>query len=81
MPRSDTWLGGVELDKMKEMDSAGSCDSVVSINSGFVGDPIVLHTTTDMPELHNMPDLLRHRGKISTETKDRLTTTALHNIA
>lgn len=48
MPRSDTWLGGVELDNMREMDSAGSCDSVVSINSEFVSEPIILHTTTEL---------------------------------
>ena len=40
MPRSDTWPGGIVLDTMKEMDSAGSCDSVDSINSGFVSDLI-----------------------------------------
>ncbi|XP_041944045.1 specifically androgen-regulated gene protein [Alosa sapidissima] len=40
MPRSDTWLGGVVLDTMREMDSAGSCDSVVSFNSGFSDDSL-----------------------------------------
>ncbi|XP_041639268.1 specifically androgen-regulated gene protein [Cheilinus undulatus] len=38
MPKSDTWPGGVGLDTMAGMDSAGSCDSVVSANSGFSDD-------------------------------------------
>lgn len=36
MPKSDTWPGGIGLETMISMDSAGSCDSVVSANSGFV---------------------------------------------
>lgn len=36
MPKSDTWPGGVAIETMTGMDSAGSCDSVVSMNSGFV---------------------------------------------
>lgn len=36
MPVSDTWPGGPGLETMMGMDSAGSCDSVVSANSGFV---------------------------------------------
>uniref|UniRef100_A0A3B3Y4M8 Specifically androgen-regulated gene protein n=1 Tax=Poecilia mexicana TaxID=48701 RepID=A0A3B3Y4M8_9TELE len=36
MPKSDTWPGGTESATMNGMDSAGSCDSVVSANSGFV---------------------------------------------
>lgn len=36
MPKSDTWPGGVGLETMTSMESAGSCDSVVSANSGFV---------------------------------------------
>ncbi|XP_061076802.1 specifically androgen-regulated gene protein-like [Conger conger] len=43
MPKSDTWLGDVAVEKpggitvetLGGMDSAGSCDSVVSIHSGF----------------------------------------------
>ncbi|XP_074532810.1 specifically androgen-regulated gene protein [Halichoeres trimaculatus] len=38
MPKSDTWPGGVGLEKMTGMDSAGSCDSVVSANSGYSDD-------------------------------------------
>ncbi|XP_034544581.1 specifically androgen-regulated gene protein [Notolabrus celidotus] len=38
MPKSDTWPGGVGLEKMTSMDSAGSCDSVVSANSGYSDD-------------------------------------------
>lgn len=36
MPKSDTWPGGIGLEAMTSMDSAGSCDSVVSANSGYV---------------------------------------------
>lgn len=35
MPKSDTWPGGVSTESVSGMDSAGSCDSVLSINSGF----------------------------------------------
>ncbi|KAF3690198.1 Specifically androgen-regulated gene protein [Channa argus] len=38
MPQSDTWPGGTGLETMTGMDSAGSCDSVVSANSGFSDD-------------------------------------------
>ncbi|KAM7006094.1 specifically androgen-regulated gene protein [Tautogolabrus adspersus] len=38
MPKSDTWPGGFGLETMNGMDSAGSCDSVVSANSGFSDD-------------------------------------------
>ncbi|KAM4587768.1 specifically androgen-regulated gene protein isoform 1-T2 [Odontesthes bonariensis] len=40
MPKSDTWPGGTGLETMNEMDSAGSCDSVVSVNSGFSDDSL-----------------------------------------
>lgn len=40
MPKSDTWPGGTGLDTMTGMDSAGSCDSVVSANSGFSDDSL-----------------------------------------
>lgn len=36
MPKSDTWPGGVALDSLSKMDSAGSFDSVISMNSGYV---------------------------------------------
>ncbi|KAF7658494.1 hypothetical protein LDENG_00012240 [Lucifuga dentata] len=39
MPKSDTWPGGTGLE-MTGMDSAGSCDSVVSANSGFSDDSL-----------------------------------------
>ncbi|XP_076003423.1 specifically androgen-regulated gene protein [Genypterus blacodes] len=38
MPKSDTWPGGTGLETMTGMDSAGSCDSVVSANSGVSDD-------------------------------------------
>lgn len=38
MPKSDTWPGGVSIDSVSVMDSAGSCDSVLSSNSGFSDD-------------------------------------------
>ncbi|XP_028854604.1 specifically androgen-regulated gene protein [Denticeps clupeoides] len=38
MPKSDTWSGGIAMATVTEMDSAGSCDSVVSTNSGFSDD-------------------------------------------
>ncbi|CAG5978446.1 unnamed protein product [Menidia menidia] len=40
MPKSDTWPGGAGLETMNGMDSAGSCDSVVSVNSGFSDDSL-----------------------------------------
>lgn len=36
MAKSDTWPGGVAMESLSNMDSAGSCDSVISMNSGFV---------------------------------------------
>ncbi|XP_060913514.1 specifically androgen-regulated gene protein [Labrus mixtus] len=38
MPKSDTWPGGVALESLRNMDSAGSCDSVISVNSAGSGD-------------------------------------------
>ncbi|KAG9352808.1 hypothetical protein JZ751_017384 [Albula glossodonta] len=40
MPKSDTWPGGITVETLGGMDSAGSCDSVVSINSGFSDDSL-----------------------------------------
>lgn len=40
MPKSDTWPGGTGLEKMPGIDSAGSCDSVLSANSGFSDDSL-----------------------------------------
>ncbi|KAM9859298.1 uncharacterized protein ACBR49_008774 [Aulostomus maculatus] len=40
MPKSDTWPGGNGLETMTGMDSAGSCDSVVSANSTFSDDSL-----------------------------------------
>lgn len=40
MPKSDTWPGGVGLEAMTSMNSAGSCDSVVSANSGSSDDSL-----------------------------------------
>ncbi|XP_030274541.1 specifically androgen-regulated gene protein [Sparus aurata] len=40
MPKSDTWPGGIGLEAMTSMDSAGSCDSVVSANSGYSDDSL-----------------------------------------
>ncbi|KAK9528576.1 hypothetical protein VZT92_012729 [Zoarces viviparus] len=40
MPKSDTWPGGVGLETMTGMDSAGSCDSVLSANSGSSDDSL-----------------------------------------
>lgn len=39
MAKSDTWPGGVAMESLSNMDSAGSCDSVISVNSGFVSSP------------------------------------------
>lgn len=36
MPKGDTWPGGVAVEPLSNMDSAGSCDSVISTNSGYV---------------------------------------------
>lgn len=43
MPKSDTWPGGVSIDSLSGMDSAGSCDSVLSSNSGFVSMMPFIH--------------------------------------
>lgn len=41
MPKGDTWPGGVAVEPLSNMDSAGSCDSVISTNSGYVSsDPL-----------------------------------------
>ncbi|XP_035801691.1 specifically androgen-regulated gene protein [Amphiprion ocellaris] len=40
MPKSDTWPGGIGLETLNGMDSAGSCDSVVSANSAFSDDSL-----------------------------------------
>ncbi|KAM3871792.1 specifically androgen-regulated gene protein [Diretmus argenteus] len=40
MPKSDTWPGGVAMESLSNMDSAGSCDSVISMNSGFSEDSL-----------------------------------------
>uniref|UniRef100_A0A3Q1EQM3 Chromosome 1 open reading frame 116 n=1 Tax=Acanthochromis polyacanthus TaxID=80966 RepID=A0A3Q1EQM3_9TELE len=36
MLESETWSGGVAMESLSNMDSAGSCDSVISTNSGYV---------------------------------------------
>lgn len=41
MPKGDTWPGGVAAEPLSNMDSAGSYDSVISTNSGYVSsDPL-----------------------------------------
>lgn len=40
MPISDTWPGDTGMETMNGMESAGSCDSVVSVNSGFVSNQV-----------------------------------------
>ncbi|XP_061543974.1 specifically androgen-regulated gene protein [Phycodurus eques] len=40
MPKSDTWPGGTAPETSAGMDSAGSCDSVVSGHSGFSDDSL-----------------------------------------
>lgn len=43
MAKSDTWPGGVAMESLSNMDSAESCDSVISLNSGSVSSPLGLH--------------------------------------
>ncbi len=43
MPKSDTWPGGVSTESVSGMDSAGSYDSVLSNNSGFVSMTPFIH--------------------------------------
>ncbi|KAM7404970.1 hypothetical protein PAMP_012269 [Pampus punctatissimus] len=38
MPKSDMWPGGVAMEFLSNMDSAGSRDSVISMNSGYSED-------------------------------------------
>ncbi|KAM9408157.1 specifically androgen-regulated gene protein [Pholidichthys leucotaenia] len=40
MPKSNTWPGGPGLETVNGMDSAGSCDSIVSAHSGFSDDSL-----------------------------------------
>ncbi|XP_017264064.1 specifically androgen-regulated gene protein [Kryptolebias marmoratus] len=40
MPKNDAWPGDSGLETMDGLDSAGSCDSVVSANSGFSDDSL-----------------------------------------
>ncbi|XP_016107104.1 specifically androgen-regulated gene protein-like [Sinocyclocheilus grahami] len=46
MPNSGTWPGVVSIESVSGMDSAGSCDSVLSINSGFSDDSLE-HLSTE----------------------------------
>lgn len=50
MPKGGTWPGGVALDPLSGMDSAGSCDSVISMNSGYVSVPV--HLLAFVPPVH-----------------------------
>lgn len=45
MAKSDTWPGGVAMESLTNVDSAGSCDSVISMNSGYVSASIDLLIT------------------------------------
>ncbi|KAF1390230.1 hypothetical protein PFLUV_G00055920 [Perca fluviatilis] len=38
MPKSDTWPGSVAMESLSNLDSAGSWDSVISMNSGYSED-------------------------------------------
>ncbi|KAM3618507.1 uncharacterized protein V6R79_021228 [Siganus canaliculatus] len=38
MPKSDTWPGGIAIEPLSSMESSGSCDSVISVNSGCSED-------------------------------------------
>ncbi|XP_034447838.1 specifically androgen-regulated gene protein isoform X1 [Hippoglossus hippoglossus] len=38
MTKNDTWPGGVAMESLSNMDSAGSCESVISMNSGYSED-------------------------------------------
>ncbi|XP_040916514.1 specifically androgen-regulated gene protein isoform X2 [Toxotes jaculatrix] len=38
MPKSVMWPGAVAMESLSNMDSAGSCDSVISMNSGYSDD-------------------------------------------
>lgn len=40
MPKSDSWPGGVSKEPVSGMNSTGSCDSMVSINSDFSDDSL-----------------------------------------
>ncbi|KAM6977604.1 specifically androgen-regulated gene protein-like [Aplochiton taeniatus] len=40
MPKTDTWPGCVAMDSLMSIDSTGSCDSVISMNSGFSDDSL-----------------------------------------
>ncbi|XP_061908009.1 uncharacterized protein LOC133653030 isoform X2 [Entelurus aequoreus] len=40
MLKGDTWHGGAALVSLNNMESAGSCDSVISVNSGYSEDSL-----------------------------------------
>ncbi|XP_061759247.1 specifically androgen-regulated gene protein-like isoform X2 [Nerophis ophidion] len=40
MPKGDTWHGGATLVSLNNMESAGSCDSVISVTSGYSEDSL-----------------------------------------
>lgn len=51
MPKSDTWPGGIAMESLSNIDSAGSCDSVISMNSGYVSAAVNLLIPVQLPLL------------------------------
>lgn len=49
MPKSDAWPGGVAMESLSNMDSAGSCDSVISMNSAYVSAAVQLPFQSSFP--------------------------------
>ncbi|XP_061827804.1 uncharacterized protein [Nerophis lumbriciformis] len=51
MPKGDTWHGGAALVSLNNMESAGSCDSVISVNSGYSEDSLEHLTAEEMASI------------------------------
>uniref|UniRef100_A0A3Q3EQF3 Zgc:158258 n=1 Tax=Labrus bergylta TaxID=56723 RepID=A0A3Q3EQF3_9LABR len=90
MPKSDTWPGGFGLETMNGMDSAGSCDSVVSSDDSmehlsaeekaclmFLEETIEsLDTEEDSGLSNDEPDQLPIAGNLATKVADLSTAEA-----
>lgn len=75
MAKSDTWPGGVAMESLSNMASAGSCDSVISMNSRCVSSPLGLHISCPLAVRINTNlwhstlrlRLIENKGKERTE--------------
>uniref|UniRef100_A0A8D2ZWI6 Specifically androgen-regulated gene protein n=1 Tax=Scophthalmus maximus TaxID=52904 RepID=A0A8D2ZWI6_SCOMX len=47
MPRNDSWPGDVAMETLSSMDGAGSCESVISMNSGYTSEDSMEHLSAE----------------------------------